>query len=245
MHAYLIVGNTTKEREEKTQELAGKLNTGHALILETGKSHTIEDIRNLQKNLSFAWGDQEKTRLVVVKEANLLTSEAANSFLKTLEEPPANTIIILTSPSYELVLETIVSRAQLIDLGPQVFDVNEKVKTEAREIFDKLIKGSAGEKLKFLESIKDREEALEFCALQVVAAREKMIKYIEHEQSPKLRFRTNNKKQRIKDPTPENLVNLIERLEKTREDLQNNVNVKLALGDLLLNYTNFFFAGAK
>jgi len=56
-------------------------------------------------------------RVVVIAEANLMSLPAANALLKTLEEPPAYTVMILTSDEPNL-LETIVSRCQLIRFRP-------------------------------------------------------------------------------------------------------------------------------
>ncbi|KUG04968.1 dna polymerase iii delta prime subunit [hydrocarbon metagenome] len=55
-------------------------------------------------------------RIVIVRDAHLMTPEAANALLKTLEEPPACTIIILVADNNNI-LETIVSRCSLISFS--------------------------------------------------------------------------------------------------------------------------------
>ncbi|MBU2511953.1 DNA polymerase III subunit delta' [bacterium] len=59
-----------------------------------------------------------KKRIILVKDANRLNQEAANSFLKILEEPPLNTLIILMTLDETLLLETILSRCQKIQFAP-------------------------------------------------------------------------------------------------------------------------------
>lgn len=56
-------------------------------------------------------------RVVIVKEAHLLSLAAANALLKTLEEPPGHAVIILVSDENNL-LDTIISRCQLIRFSP-------------------------------------------------------------------------------------------------------------------------------
>ena len=58
--------------------------------------------------------------MVVVQEPDRFTTEAANSFLKTLEEPPANSLIILYTTHYYRVMPTILSRCLRFHLGGDV-----------------------------------------------------------------------------------------------------------------------------
>jgi DNA polymerase-3 subunit delta' len=61
-------------------------------------------------------GDTEIRRVVVVEHANTMTIEAQNALLKTIEEPPADTVLILTLPTSRSVLPTIASRLQTISV---------------------------------------------------------------------------------------------------------------------------------
>jgi len=63
------------------------------------------------------------TRVVVVDSAHLLVEQGANAFLKTLEEPPADTHFILVSDSVDMLLRTIRSRCQILRMGPLSDDV--------------------------------------------------------------------------------------------------------------------------
>lgn len=71
----------------------------------------IEDIRELQRKLHFLPYEGKK-KVVIIDSADLMNPQAANSFLKTLEEPPSSTVIILIVSNEYKVLPTISSRCQ-------------------------------------------------------------------------------------------------------------------------------------
>lgn len=77
----------------------------------------IDQMRELKRSLSLS-AAQAGHRVVIVHEAHELTVEAANAFLKTLEEPHADVTIILTSSQPERILATIASRCQVMTLMP-------------------------------------------------------------------------------------------------------------------------------
>jgi DNA polymerase III subunit delta' len=73
----------------------------------------IGQIRELIKTLSFA-PYEARTRVVLIEDVHTMRREAANSLLKTLEEPPENNLLILTADSAGDMLQTILSRCQII-----------------------------------------------------------------------------------------------------------------------------------
>ncbi len=79
---------------------------------------TVADCEELQNALSKS---DETYRVVIIEDAttNCFKADTANKLLKTLEEPPANTVFFLFAPDTELVLRTIVSRAQEIYVDPE------------------------------------------------------------------------------------------------------------------------------
>ncbi len=84
-------------------------------IKPNGSSISIEAIRSLQQFLRLkTTGRQALRRAVLIEHAQELTIEAQNAYLKLLEEPPADTIMILTASSPRALLPTILSRAQTI-----------------------------------------------------------------------------------------------------------------------------------
>lgn len=104
---------------EQTLDLAsGKfMEYGYGITIrpEDGKAIGIEAARQLERFLSLKV-PSEKTvnRAVIIEDSHLLTPEAQNALLKTLEEPPAGTVLILTASHGQALLPTIRSRVQSI-----------------------------------------------------------------------------------------------------------------------------------
>jgi len=76
----------------------------------------IDQIRDLIKEIQLKPTEAE-FKVVVIVEADRLKTEAANAFLKTLEEPPAKSILILLTTDLERILETILSRCLRLTFG--------------------------------------------------------------------------------------------------------------------------------
>ena len=66
-----------------------------------------------------------RTKVFIIDEANRMSPDASNALLKTLEEPPGRVHIILTSPSADLLPETITSRCHLVRLRPVPTDITQ------------------------------------------------------------------------------------------------------------------------
>jgi DNA polymerase-3 subunit delta' len=94
-----------------------KIERGHHpdvnLVRPQGNYIRIEQIRELQAKIAFNPLEGEN-KVVIIDEVEKLTPEATASLLKTLEEPPANTIIILISNNSFALPPTILSRCRLI-----------------------------------------------------------------------------------------------------------------------------------
>lgn len=109
----------------------------------------IEDIRNLKKFLSLkSYGGG--MRVVVFDDAHYLTTEAANAFLKLLEEPPIGSLVILISSMPGLILPTILSRCEEVRFiqanEKEVADylISKRLKEEDRNFLIKLSGGRIG-----------------------------------------------------------------------------------------------------
>ena len=84
---------------------------------EGGASVQIEQVREFEHQASLT-GIGAGYKIGIVPHAELLTEEAANAFLKTLEEPPPRTVIVLATPSRDAIAATVVSRCVTIQLSP-------------------------------------------------------------------------------------------------------------------------------
>lgn len=106
----------------------------------------ISRIRDLQHQLLF-YPYKSSLKVVIIEEAHNLTREAASAFLKTLEEPSSQSLIILTSSAWDSVLPTISSRCQLIKFLPVPLDELKRgleVLGAKSSVLDKIVKLSAG-----------------------------------------------------------------------------------------------------
>jgi DNA polymerase-3 subunit gamma/tau len=79
--------------------------------IDAASNRGIDEIRNLRENVRVAPA-AGKFRIFIIDEAHMLTKEAFNALLKTLEEPPSNVIFILATTEIEKIPATIRSRAQ-------------------------------------------------------------------------------------------------------------------------------------
>jgi len=99
------------------KKMAAGMHPDFVLVSPEKGAIKIAQVRELIKKLSFAPYEAE-TRVVVLEDVHTMRQEAANSLLKTLEEPPENNILILTADSTGNVLQTILSRCQSIPFYP-------------------------------------------------------------------------------------------------------------------------------
>ena len=117
----------------------------------------IEQIRTMQQSLALA-PYQSKYRIILIPDFQRATLGASNALLKSLEEPPARAILILTADARESLLETIASRCEVLRLRPMAIDDLADVletkqnlsKIEARKLAQ-LAGGRVGTALRFLQ----------------------------------------------------------------------------------------------
>lgn len=89
----------------------------------------IDSIRLLQHRINLS-RNEAKYKVFLIEKAEMMNNSAANAFLKTLEEPPEDVIIILTTAKPESLLPTIISRCQKISFQRLSRQVIEKELTE-------------------------------------------------------------------------------------------------------------------
>jgi DNA polymerase-3 subunit gamma/tau len=162
-HAYLFVGSRGTGKTSVAKILARSLNcvNGPTLTpcgecescrtiaagtsldvieMDAASNRSVDDIRDLRERVGYAPA-AGRWKVYILDEAHMLTREAWNAFLKTLEEPPPNTVFVLCTTEPHKVMPTIVDRCQRFDYRrpslEQIADVVRRVATaESIEIED-------------------------------------------------------------------------------------------------------------
>jgi len=124
----------------------------------------IDEIRNLQSNLVYA-PTKSRYKIYIIDEVHMLTKEAFNALLKTLEEPPEHVIFIFATTEIHKVLPTIRSRCQqyqftlfkITDISNQIIKIlkeyNVKYDNEVPALIAKYGNGSMRDALSILSQI--------------------------------------------------------------------------------------------
>jgi len=154
-HAYLITGPPGSGKEILAAHLASLVNGTPATDVFSAKAReisvarpesksrriVIEQIRELEHALQMR-AVNGRRKVAIISDADRLQSAAANAFLKTLEEPPNDSLLLLLSALPEALPDTIVSRCITIPLAP---DGQQQSKHEQEELV-KLLQHASGER---------------------------------------------------------------------------------------------------
>jgi DNA polymerase-3 subunit gamma/tau len=100
-----------------TCEMCRAITEGRALDVievDAASNRGIDEIRNLREKVNYA-PNEARRKVYIIDEVHMLTKEAANALLKTLEEPPPHVIFILATTEPQKLLPTILSRCQRFD----------------------------------------------------------------------------------------------------------------------------------
>ncbi len=130
-HAYLIAGDPGSGKRALAARIAGLVNSTPADEVFSARARSIfvaepesksrriviEQVRNLEHSLQMRAVDGNR-KVAIIVEADRLQPQAANAFLKTLEEPPDNSLLLLLSALPEALPDTIISRCVPIPLTP-------------------------------------------------------------------------------------------------------------------------------
>lgn len=116
---------------------------------EDAKSLKIDQMRKLQKEIAYKPYESEY-KIYIIDEAEKMTTQAANSLLKTLEEPPDYAVIILISEDINKLLPTVISRCQNLQFSNisrekvESYLVDRGVAEKQIELLARLARGSIG-----------------------------------------------------------------------------------------------------
>ena len=98
--------------------------------MDAASNNSVDDIRDLREKVAYA-PVSGRHKVYILDEAHMLSSQAWNAFLKTLEEPPPRTVFVLATTEAQKVLPTVVDRCHRFDFGrptvEQVTTVLERV----------------------------------------------------------------------------------------------------------------------
>jgi DNA polymerase-3 subunit gamma/tau len=141
-HAYLFVGSRGTGKTSMAKILAACLNCESApthpttepcgvcescvaiasatsldvIEMDAASNNSVDDVRDLREKVAYA-PVSGRHKVYILDEAHMLSPQAWNAFLKTLEEPPPRTIFVLATTEAQKVLPTVVDRCHRFDFG--------------------------------------------------------------------------------------------------------------------------------
>ncbi len=165
-HAYLFSGGRGTGKTTSARILAKKLGVSDKDLYEmdAASNRGIDDIRELREGV-YAMPFESPYKFYIIDEAHMLTKDAWNAFLKTLEEPPSHAIFVLATTERDKVPETIQSRCEIYTfkqptreiLAEIVQDVAKKegysLERSAAELVALLAEGSFRDALSILQKV--------------------------------------------------------------------------------------------
>jgi DNA polymerase III subunit gamma/tau len=143
-HAYLFVGSRGTGKTSMAKILAACMNCEQGpttepcgecescvsiasatsldvIEMDAASNNSVDDIRELRDRVAYA-PVSGKHKVYILDEAHMLSPQAWNAFLKTLEEPPPRTIFVLATTEAQKVLPTVVDRCHRFDFGRPAAD---------------------------------------------------------------------------------------------------------------------------
>lgn len=172
MQSILISSKNKEKGREEAEKLFKtlKIDKFDRAILEYEKQVGIPDVRRIQETI-YLKPLRSAVRAVLIDATSGITIEAQNALLKTLEEPPESTLIIVQVLNSDEILPTILSRCKVIELS------SEKEYADTSE-FVKLLNSTngLGKRLKLAQNLsKDKNEALDFLESLIIDLRKDLI----------------------------------------------------------------------
>ena len=225
----LIFGSTKNLREEKIVEIVNsEANKDFEKIKDLSEKADIKivELKDDEKTIGISQARegarflQERPfsyqkKFLIVLDSEKLTVQAQNSLLKTLEEPPAYALILLSSKTQNSLLETVVSRCRMLPVRKD----RECNIVENNNSLNKILKMNPGKRLEFASEIskEEKETILELLECWIEEGRGMVLKR----------------------PSDESRLKNIKRIIEIKKDLENsNVNQRISIEALVLSFSD-------
>lgn len=144
-HAYLFAGGRGTGKTTVARILARAIGTKEKDLYEmdAASNRKIDDFRELNESV-HTLPFESPYKVYIIDEVHMLTKEAFNAFLKTLEEPPQHVVFILATTEIEKLPDTIISRCQTYTFEEPTRNIlSETVRTTAKKEKKKIEAGAA------------------------------------------------------------------------------------------------------
>lgn len=232
MNSFIITSKNKLQREQKALQICTerKIEAVDIFTLDKDALHKkdkkkpvlsigIEDIKELQKTL-YLKPIKSINKACIIRDAHYLTTEAQNSMLKILEEPPAHTVILLTVDNKGSLLPTLLSRCQIIEIK-SIIELPENERNEIQKQIIKLQSLTTIDSLVLAENLsKNKEASIKWMENMITVLREKLLTAAGEE----------------KDTEMDWYKMLIQKFQKSYQTVQTtNINLRMTLEILFLS----------
>jgi len=209
LNVHLVMSQTEYQKRQKNTSDTESEKTASLEI-------RIDAIRELNREQRMQSADNQP-QIWIILDAHLLTHQAANAFLKTLEEPQNNQYLILLVPSAKAILPTVASRCQRL-VFPNVSSLDNINLT--KELFEQIQNADISQRISLIEQLQKEKDSLpeKLSNLQLF-----MMHLIRTSLSTSLNIKNR-----------QTTTQLIEALETAQRDIKAHINLQLILEHLLL-----------